>query len=182
MPPLIEALQDEHHAVRVDAAKSLGELSDPQATHALTSALCDEHPDVRKAAYWALMCLGLEARCDPPSFADALRSKWIERGRRFRHHSLKGRKFRRADHGVVSEVGRCWIAVLIEGDLFEQRLRHTLCDSAMYLSGCEQWVDDRAGVVYSDMTKNGRSACLDIDLDDAYVAPEREGLVFLLEI
>ena len=51
---LIEALKDENHEVRKQAAISLGEIKTPHAVEPLIATLKDEDPEVRKAAAWAL--------------------------------------------------------------------------------------------------------------------------------
>jgi hypothetical protein len=55
---LIEALKDENHEVRKQAAISLGEIKTPHAVEALIATLKDEDPEVRKAAAWALGEIG----------------------------------------------------------------------------------------------------------------------------
>ncbi len=55
---LIEALKDENHEVRKQAAISLGEIKAPHAVEPLIATLKDENPEVRKAAAWALGEIG----------------------------------------------------------------------------------------------------------------------------
>lgn len=58
IPPLIEALNDDHYSVRHAAAQALGHGGDPRASAPLMKALLDEHMLVRAAAAAALGQLG----------------------------------------------------------------------------------------------------------------------------
>ena len=58
LEPLIEALDDVFHTVRMRAAISLGKLGDVQAIPKLTARLMDEHPDVRSCSACALGKIG----------------------------------------------------------------------------------------------------------------------------
>jgi HEAT repeat protein len=62
VPPLLEALRDEDHDVRLQAASTLGRLRDDRALEALLAALTDESASVRTEAARALGLLGDRAR------------------------------------------------------------------------------------------------------------------------
>lgn len=50
----VRALHDPEPALRVRAARELGELGDPSTVTELRAALRDEYPEVRKAAAMAI--------------------------------------------------------------------------------------------------------------------------------
>jgi HEAT repeat protein len=56
--PLIELLQDRDHEVRWEAAKALGEISDPRSAPALVETLGDAGFDLRWLAAEGLIALG----------------------------------------------------------------------------------------------------------------------------
>jgi len=58
--PLIQALKDENEVIRKTAARTLGKIGDKAAVPALTIALGDSSPDVRKDSAKALANMGVD--------------------------------------------------------------------------------------------------------------------------
>ena len=73
------------------------------------------------------------------------------------------------DDGVVGEVRRERVAVIVVHDLLEQRLRHALREPAVHLALGEQRVEDAAGVVDGDEPLQGDLPRLGVDLHDGDV-------------
>lgn len=61
IPHLVEALSNERHWVRWEAAKALGQIGDRAATEALVKALEDDEFDVRWLAAEALINIGRDS-------------------------------------------------------------------------------------------------------------------------
>jgi HEAT repeat protein len=110
---LVELLEDRHHQLRWEAAKTLGEIADPRAAPALVSALRDEEFDVRWLAAVGLITMGPDAL--PPLLEELAKrpeSTWLRQGT---HHVLRNLTDQetkdmispvlRALEGVEPEVG-----------------------------------------------------------------------------
>ena len=92
-----------------------------------------------------------------------------------------GQLGRRRD-GVVGQVRRDRVAVLVVDDLLEQRLRRALGDAAVLLAGDEQRVEDAPAVVDGDVAQQRHGAGLGVDLDDRDVRAERVRRVGAVEV
>ena len=66
--------------------------------------------------------------------ADALGAERVDRRRRLHGHQLEAGQLGGRDEGVVGEVGRDRVAVLVVADLLEQRLGRALGDAAVDLA------------------------------------------------
>src|SRR4051794_2087053 len=89
-------------------------------------------------------------RPDRPRLADALGAERVDERRRLHRHELEARKLGSTDEGVVGEVRRDRVAVVVVAHLLHQGLGRALGDAAVALAIEEQRVDDRAGVVAGD--------------------------------
>jgi HEAT repeat protein len=91
--PLVKALASKKQWIRWEAAKALGQISDPTAVEALVKALEDEVFDVRWLAAEGLINLGRGAL--PPllhALAERSDSEWLREGTHHIFHDLvKGR-------------------------------------------------------------------------------------------
>ena len=94
----------------------------------------------------------------------------------------KRRQVARARDRVGRERAGDVVAVLVEGDLLEQRLRDALGDAAVDLALEQLLVVDAARVVDGDVPDELRQAGLGVDLDDGEVGAERVRGVRRLEV
>ena len=84
--------------------------------------------------------------------------------------------------GVVGEVRRDRVAVLVVRHPLVQRLRRALGDAAVLLAGDQQRVEDAPAVVDGDVAQHRDLAGLGVDLDDRHVRAERERRVGAVEV
>src|SRR6056297_518141 len=119
---------------------------------------------------------GLHRRGGPDRarLADALRRERVhERGRLHVDH-LEARQFGGRDHGVVGQVRRDGVAVLVVAPLLEQCLRGALGDPAVDLPVEQQRIEHAAGVVAGDLAQVTDLPGAGVDLDHRHVGAERE--------
>ena len=121
-------------------------------------------------------------RADGARLTDALGPQRITEGRRLGVGRLEEGELRGAGHGVVGQVGREGIAVVVEDHLLPQGLRHPLGDATVLLTGHQQGIDDAPAVVDRDMTDRIHLARLHIDLDHRHVGSEGERGAILGEV
>lgn len=117
---LVELLEARSHQVRWEAAKTLGEIADPQTAPALVSALRDEEFDVRWLAAVGLIAIGSEAL--PPlleQLAKRPESTWLREGA---HHILRSLTDHETKY-VVSPVIRALESIEPEVGVIEPALK-----------------------------------------------------------
>ena len=56
----------------------------------------------------------------------------------------------RRNDGVVHEIRRQPVALIVVADLFHERLCDTMGDAPVHLTFRKQWVQNRARIVYGD--------------------------------
>src|SRR3546814_1048165 len=88
---------------------------------------------------------------------------------------LERRQLGCGDDGVVGQVGRDGVAVLVEADLFEERLSGTLGDATMALALGQQRVEDATRVVHGDVAPQHDPPGLGVDVDHRAVGAEVVG-------
>jgi HEAT repeat protein len=107
--PLIKALADRNQWVRWEAAKALGQIGSPAATHALVEALEDRMFDVRWLAAQGLVNIGHEAVIPVLSaLIERADSTWTREGAHHVLHDLA--------QGELKEVLRPVLAALEDVD------------------------------------------------------------------
>ena len=113
-------------------------------------------------------------RADGARLADALGAERVDERRRLHVDELEAGQLGRRREGVVGQVGRDRVAVLVVADLLEQRLRRALRDAAVDLALEQERVEHPAGVVARDLAQVAHLARLGVDLDHGDVAAEGE--------
>ena len=138
------------------------------------------HAEVRQRVHDRV--LDGRRRPDRARLADPLRAERVDRSRRLHLDELERRQLGRRREQVPDEARRQRSALLVVGDFLEERLRHAGGDATVHLALSDERVDDVAGIVHGDETKELDGARLRVHLDDGEVRPERKGRALGLEV
>ena len=130
-------------------------------------------PNGRSASITAEWTAGVEPMV--PDSPIALGAERVEERRRLHVDELEAGQLGRRGEGVVGQVGRDRVAVLVVAHLLEQRLRRALRDAAVDLALEQERVEHPPGVVARDLAQVAHLAGLRVDLDHGDVAAEGEG-------
>src|SRR5205085_4087694 len=109
--------------------------------------------------------------------ADSLRPERVVRRGRGGLVQLPVRRLHRGGNEIVHEASALDVAVLVVGDLLEERGRHAHREAAVDLPVDDHGIDDVAAVVHGDEPTDLHHARAAVDVDYADVAAEGEGEV-----